>query len=124
MFLIALIAAVQLYRRRIESSPFVLRLLIFSIPIPTIAIQLGWMAAEAGRQPWIVYGVMKTSDGVSKVVVAPQIIFSIALFSVIYLLLGSVWLFLLRKEIMHGPEVEPLIDSPDGVGIVAESALA
>jgi cytochrome bd ubiquinol oxidase subunit I len=124
MMLIALIASIQLYRRKLEDSPFLLRLLIFSIPLPTIAIQLGWMAAEAGRQPWIVYGVMRTSDGVSKVVVAPQIIFSIALFSVIYLLLGSVWLFLLRKEISHGPEVEPQIDSPDGVGIVADSALA
>jgi cytochrome d ubiquinol oxidase subunit I len=116
MLLVALVGCVQLYRRRLETSKFALRLLLWSIPIPTIAIQLGWMAAEAGRQPWIVYGVMKTSDGVSKVVSAPEIVFSITLFGVIYLLLGAVWIFLLRKEIVHGPEGEEL---PEVAGIPA-----
>ncbi|MGZ5432386.1 MAG: cytochrome ubiquinol oxidase subunit I, partial [Thermoanaerobaculia bacterium] len=55
-----------------------------------------------------VYGLMKTRDGVSKVVIAPEIITSIALFAVIYSLLGTVWIFLLRREVLHGPEGEPL----------------
>ena len=76
--------------------------------LPTLAIQLGWLAAEMGRQPWIVYGLMRTREGVSKVVLAPEIVTSIALFGVIYLLLGAVWIHLLRREVVHGPEGEPL----------------
>jgi cytochrome d ubiquinol oxidase subunit I len=104
MLLIALLAVVQMMRGRLEQSKRLHRILLWSIPIPHIAIQLGWMAAEAGRQPWIVYGLMRTRDGVSKVVIAPEILTSIALFGVIYLLLGSVWLFLLRREVLHGPD--------------------
>ena len=108
MLLVALLAVVQLARGRLELSTRTQRILLWSIPLPHIAIQLGWMAAEAGRQPWIVYGLMKTRDGVSKVVAAPAIVTSIVLFGVIYLLLGSVWLFLLRREVLHGPLSEPL----------------
>jgi cytochrome d ubiquinol oxidase subunit I len=108
ILLIAVIAVVQLMRGKLEVSRRTQRLLLWSIPLPHLAIQLGWMAAEAGRQPWIVYGLMRTSDGVSKVVIAPEIVTSIVLFSVIYLLLGSVWLFLLRREVLHGPEAAPI----------------
>lgn len=104
MLLVALVAVVQLVRKRLDTSKFALRLLLLCLPVPSIAIQLGWMAAEAGRQPWIVYGLMKTKDGVSKSVIAPEILFSIIMFGAIYLLLGSVWAYLLRKEIIHGPE--------------------
>jgi cytochrome d ubiquinol oxidase subunit I len=87
-------------------------MMFWTLPIPTVTIQLGWMAAEAGRQPWIVYGLMRTRDGVSKVVSAPEVLFSIILFSAIYLLLGSLWIYLLRREVLHGPEqsVEPMDD--------------
>lgn len=104
MLLIALLAVVQMARGRLEQSKRLHRILLWSIPIPHIAIQLGWMAAEAGRQPWIVYGLMRTRDGVSKVVIAPEILTSIAIFGLIYLLLGAVWLFLLRREVLHGPQ--------------------
>ncbi|MGN6183569.1 MAG: cytochrome ubiquinol oxidase subunit I, partial [Thermoanaerobaculia bacterium] len=109
MLLAALAGVVQLVRKRLEHSRFVLRALFWiGIFVPTLAIQLGWMAAEAGRQPWIVYGVMRTSDGVSKVVIAPEVLTSIVLFGIIYALLGSIWVFLLRREVMHGPEGLPL----------------
>ncbi len=112
MLLIALIGVIQMWRRRLEHSRRTLTMLFWSLPLPTLAIQLGWMGAEAGRQPWIVYGVMRTSDGVSKVVSAPSILFSIALFGVIYALLGAFWIYLLRKEILHGPAGEPVEEEP------------
>lgn len=109
MLLIALIGVVQLRRARVERSRTLLHAIFWGgLTLPTIAIQLGWMAAEIGRQPWIVYGLMKTRDGVSKVVIAPEVLTSIVLFGVIYLLLGAVWIYLLRREVVHGPEGEPL----------------
>jgi cytochrome d ubiquinol oxidase subunit I len=113
MLLLALVGVVQTWRGRLEQQPLLLRLVMYlGIVLPTLAIQLGWMAAEAGRQPWIVYGLMKTSDGISKVVIAPEIVTSIVLFGIIYLLLGSVWIYLLRREALHGPEGEPLPETP------------
>lgn len=109
MLLIAVIGIVQVWRRRVETSRPTLRAIFWGgLALPTMAIQLGWMAAEVGRQPWIVYGLMRTQHGVSKVVSAPEILTSIVLFGVIYLLLGAAWIYLLRREVMHGPEGEPL----------------
>ena len=107
MLLEVLFGLFLLWRGRLETSRRWLWLMVFSVPLPHLAIQLGWMAAEAGRQPWIVYGVMRTRDAVSKVVTAPQLVFSIALFSVIYLALGALWIYLLRREILHGLEEQP-----------------
>ena len=108
MALIAAIGVYLLWRGTIETSRWWLRTMLYSIPIPMIAIQLGWLGAEVGRQPWIVYGLMRTTDGVSKVVSAPSIAFSIALFGLIYLVLGLAWLYLFRKEVLHGPVGEPI----------------
>jgi cytochrome d ubiquinol oxidase subunit I len=81
-----------------------LRLLVWSIPLPIVAIQLGWVSAEVGRQPWIVYGLLRTSDAASRTVGAGEILFSIVLFSLVYLALGALWLFLMVREVKHGPE--------------------
>lgn len=106
MLLVALIGVFLLWKDRLATALWYHRVMLWMIPVPTIAIQLGWMAAEVGRQPWIVQGVMRTSDAVSKVVSPGEILFSLVLFSVIYLALGALWLYLLRKEILHGPEAE------------------
>ncbi|RJP69382.1 MAG: cytochrome ubiquinol oxidase subunit I [Ignavibacteriales bacterium] len=82
----------------------VLKLLAWSIPLPLIACQLGWIAAEVGRQPWIVYKLMKTRDAVSVTVGTGELLFSIILFGLIYILLLSVFLFLLKRKINHGPD--------------------
>jgi len=82
----------------------ILKLLAWSIPLPLIACQLGWIAAEVGRQPWIVYKLMKTKDAVSFTVGTGELLFSIILFGFIYLLLLSVFLFLLKRKINHGPD--------------------
>ncbi|MCM2314748.1 MAG: cytochrome ubiquinol oxidase subunit I [Thermoanaerobaculia bacterium] len=105
MLLEVLVGAWLLWRGKLDHSRRWLRIMLWSIPLPTLAIQFGWAAAEIGRQPWIVYGVMKTSDGVSKVVSAPEILFSTILFSLIYALLGALWIFLLHREVDHGPEL-------------------
>ncbi len=77
---------------------------MYAIPFPLFACQLGWISAEVGRQPWIVYKLMRTSDAASVTVGAGEIIFSIILFGLIYILLASVLIYLLTKKIKHGPD--------------------
>jgi len=86
--------------------------LLFSVPsvlLPQIANQAGWFTAEIGRQPWIVWGYLRTSDGLSVVVKAHQVLTSLIGFGLIYLLLLVLFLFLLNRKIQHGPE--PLEES-------------
>jgi cytochrome d ubiquinol oxidase subunit I len=80
-------------------------------PLPAHAgNQLGWMSAEMGRQPWIVYGLMRTDDGVSKTIHGAEVMASILMFGSIYALLFVVWVFVMNRKIQHGP------DLPDGAG--------
>ena len=74
------------------------------IPLSILAINMGWMAAEVGRQPWIVQGLLRTSDGVSPLVSAGQIWTTIGLFVVIYLVLFVAWLRIFLGIIKKGPE--------------------
>lgn len=89
--------------KKIESIPLLLRVFILSIPLPYIANETGWMLAEVGRQPWIVYGVMRTADAVSPIA-ASQVAISLAAFIAIYGLLGAVDVFLLYKYATAAPE--------------------
>lgn len=104
MGVVALWGVVLLVTGRLEKTRLWQWAMVLSVPLPVIAIQLGWLTAEVGRQPWIVYGLMRTKDAVSKVVGAPEIVFSIVLFSILYLALGLLWLFLIRREILRGPD--------------------
>ncbi len=103
MLLIGLLGLWLLWRGKLEEARWWQRLAFWSIPLPMVAIQLGWMTAEVGRQPWIVQGLMRTRDAVSKVVSGPELVFSIVLFTFIYIVLGALWLFLLWREVLHGP---------------------
>ncbi|CAN5436781.1 cytochrome ubiquinol oxidase subunit I [soil metagenome] len=78
--------------------------LVFAVLGPQICNQAGWFAAEIGRQPWIVYRLLKTSQALSTVVVADEIIASLILFAFVYLLLFLVFIFLLTRKIQHGPD--------------------
>lgn len=78
--------------------------LILSVLGPQIANQAGWFTAEIGRQPWIVYGLMRTSQGLSAVVAANHVLASLIMFTVIYSLLFAVFLYLLTRKIQHGPD--------------------
>jgi len=90
---------------------WLLWILVFSVLGPQIANQLGWFAAEVGRQPWIVYAVMRTPAGLSAVVEANVILTSLILFTFIYFLLFAVFIYLLNDKIQHGPDDQDLVPS-------------
>ena len=77
---------------------------MYFIPLPLIACQIGWIVAEVGRQPWVVYNLLKTNEAFSTNVSGLEILFSIIVFGLIYVALGAVFLFLLVKKVKKGPE--------------------
>ena len=97
-------ASWALWRKTLENSRALLWLLVISVLGPQIANQVGWWAAEVGRQPWIVYKLMRTSQGLSAVVQANQIVASLIMFTLVYLLLFAAFIFLLNEKIKHGPD--------------------
>ncbi len=102
LFILLGIIAV-LKKENIENYPGLLKIFLYAIPLPYIANELGWIVAEVGRQPWIVYGLMKTKDAVSHLVTS-QVIISLLAFIIIYSLLGAVDFYLLVKYAKKGPE--------------------
>jgi len=117
MLLLAAVSLVKSFRGTVEKHPLVLRLLIYAIPIPYIANQLGWLVAEVGRQPWIVYGVLRTSDAVSKSIDTSQVIISLVGFTLLYGLLGFLDIFLLTKYARKGPEKTAPAEIPAAKGV-------
>jgi cytochrome d ubiquinol oxidase subunit I len=111
--LIAVAALGFLYFRKgtLHERRWLSWLLVFSVLGPQIANQLGWFAAEVGRQPWLVYGIMRTPEGLSKVVEANVVLTSLILFAFIYFLLFAVFIYLLNDKIQHGPDEQDLIPS-------------
>ncbi|MEW6532267.1 MAG: cytochrome ubiquinol oxidase subunit I [Thermodesulfobacteriota bacterium] len=102
-FLFALVSILAFWKRNnLESAPWLLKSLMWMIPLPYVAASLGWMVTEVGRQPWIVYGVMKTSKAASEVA-ASQVGFSLAAFVVVYTLLGIACFMLMAKFVAQGP---------------------
>ncbi|MFH0736005.1 MAG: cytochrome ubiquinol oxidase subunit I [bacterium] len=97
------IAVYKLKRNTLYTSKKFLKILVWSIPLPLIACQLGWIAAEVGRQPWVVWKLMKTRDAISFSVPAGEVLFSIILFAIIDLFLLVFLLHFLKKEINRGP---------------------
>jgi cytochrome bd ubiquinol oxidase subunit I len=105
-FYFALVTSIGWLRRnRLMESSWYLKLMVYSIPLPYIAILLGWTVAEVGRQPWIVYGIMKTADAVSPIA-ASQVAVSLAAFILVYGLLGIAAFYLIIKNARKGPEPE------------------
>jgi cytochrome d ubiquinol oxidase subunit I len=90
-------------RNRLVDSPKYLKLMLLSIPLPYVAIELGWVVAEVGRQPWIVYGLMKTSDAVSPIATS-QVLTTLIAFVLVYGLLGVTGFYLIAKNALKGPE--------------------
>jgi cytochrome d ubiquinol oxidase subunit I len=93
-----------LVRGKLDGRRRYLRLLVWSLPLPVVACQLGWVAAEVGRQPWIVYELLRTSDAASHTVPAGDVLGTIILFSLVYLALGALWIVLMVREVKHGPQ--------------------
>jgi cytochrome d ubiquinol oxidase subunit I len=102
-----------LYFRKgtLHERRWLLWLLVFSVLGPQLANQLGWFAAEVGRQPWLVYGLMRTPAGLSAVVKANVVLTSLIMFTFIYGLLFAVFIYLLNDKIQHGPHEDDLIPS-------------
>ena len=107
MLLLMLIGVFFLWRRSVETHKWWLRAAVLAIPLPILAIELGWMVAEVGRQPWIVQGLMKTTAGVSPGVSSTDVAVSLVGILLMYTLLFSLWLYSLGKEIARGPEPAP-----------------
>jgi cytochrome d ubiquinol oxidase subunit I len=89
---------------KLEDRSLFLKIMLFAIPLPYIAGELGWVVAEVGRQPWIVYGVLKTTDAVSKAVSVSQVMLSLVGFTVLYGGLGVIDIYLLAKIAKKGPQ--------------------
>jgi cytochrome d ubiquinol oxidase subunit I len=96
-----------LFRKKLYESPRYLKTMLWAIPLPLIACQLGWMVAEIGRQPWVVYGLLKTRNAFSANVNGASVLFSIIMFGLVYLAIGAVFLYTLVAKIKRGPEPLP-----------------
>ena len=115
---VMLVAALLLWRKKLFESRWMLWLLMLCAPLPYIANTAGWLTAELGRQPWLIYGVMRTIHGASPRVAAGNAWFTLIGFMGMYTVLSVLWLFLVYREIERGPE-------PEGhAGVAAASRVA
>jgi cytochrome d ubiquinol oxidase subunit I len=104
MLVMTILAVIYAKRGTLEKHPLFLTIMLFSIPLPYIAGQLGWIVAEVGRQPWIVYGVLKTTHAVSQSISTLQVYASLIGFTLLYGGLGAVDIYLLSKFAKKGPD--------------------
>jgi cytochrome d ubiquinol oxidase subunit I len=122
IFIAVLLVSVWLLRKgRLFRARGWLWILMLSLPFPFIANTAGWLTAELGRQPWLIYGVMRTAEGPSSNVSAGNTLFTLLGFMGLYALLAILFLFMTRREIEHGPV--PAAGTPDGVIHGSESRL-
>jgi cytochrome d ubiquinol oxidase subunit I len=102
---ITLVAAFLLWREKLFAARWMLWILMLSFPFPYIANTAGWLTIELGRQPWLVHGLMRTSEGISPTVSAGNGLFTLIGFMGMYMLLGILFLLLVCREIEHGPHL-------------------
>ena len=91
------------WRGTLFDKRWLLWVFVWAVLLPQIANQVGWYTAEVGRQPWVVYGLLRTSDALSEAVTANQVMFSLIMFTLVYMLLFALFIYLLNKKITHGP---------------------
>jgi cytochrome d ubiquinol oxidase subunit I len=101
---IMVLALVLHLLKRLEKARWMLWILVLSFPLPLLAINMGWMATEVGRQPWIVQGLLRTEDGVSPVVSASEVWVTLGLFGLVYLILFIAWARIFFGIIGKGPD--------------------
>ncbi|MGF1533575.1 MAG: cytochrome ubiquinol oxidase subunit I [Bernardetiaceae bacterium] len=118
---LTLLAVLLLWRGKLFSSPLMMKIFVGAVFLPQIANQAGWFAAEMGRQPWVVYGLLRTSDALSKVVQANQVLFSLIMFTIVYLILFVLFVYLLNKKIKHGPKDGDTLDQRPRQSEMAEA---
>ena len=100
---VMMVAVLLLARGQLHTARWMLWILLLCLPLPYIANTAGWLTAELGRQPWLIYGLMRTSEGYSKYVGAGNGLFSLMGFMGMYAALSVLFLFLMNREIAHGP---------------------
>jgi cytochrome d ubiquinol oxidase subunit I len=120
-----LVASWLRWRGTLFQTRWLLWYFVFAVGLAFVANEVGWVAAEVGRQPWVVYptpnaageliGGLRTADGVSEVVTSGQVLSSMVMFGVIYVLLFALWVFLLDRAIRRGPETAgvPVVSGAD-----------
>ena len=100
---VMVVAVFLLWRKKLFASRWMLWILMLCLPFPYIANTAGWMTAEIGRQPWLVYNIMRTTEGYSKNVHAGNALFTLLGFMGLYTVLAILFLYLVHREILHGP---------------------
>jgi cytochrome d ubiquinol oxidase subunit I len=110
----------MLWREKLYHSRGMLWALMICVPLPYIANTAGWMTAELGRQPWLIYGIMRTAHGASPQVGAGNAWFTLIGFMGLYTVLGILWLFLVYREIEHGPEPNDSLPTESAVAAAAD----
>jgi cytochrome bd ubiquinol oxidase subunit I len=103
---ITVLATFLLWRRRLFESRWMLWILMLATPFPFIANTAGWLTAELGRQPWLAYGLLRTSEGASPLVSSGNVLFTLIGFAGMYLIMGLLYFVLMVREVAHGPEAE------------------
>ena len=106
MFLFTLFGLYYWWKGNLIEKKWLLRGLVLGVLFPQIANQTGWMSAECGRYPWIVYNLLRISEGLSKSVTANAVLGSLILFGIVYLFLFIMFLYLLDQKIKHGPDLD------------------
>jgi cytochrome bd ubiquinol oxidase subunit I len=108
------VAAILEWGGRLTERRWMLWVLMLAFPFPYIANTAGWMTTELGRQPWLVYGLLRTADGASPTVHSGTVLFTLIGFTGLYFVLGVLFLFLIGREIAHGPVALDAVGSPHG----------
>ncbi len=107
---ITLYGTLQWWRGKIFRHRWFLWLLVFAVFLPQLANQMGWFAAEMGRQPWVVWKLLRTSDGLSESVTGEQVVFSLIFFAFVYAILFGLFIYLLDRKIKKGPYDESEVE--------------
>jgi len=121
IFIAVMVVAAFLYwRGKLYESRWMLWIVMLCVPLPYIANTAGWMTAELGRQPWLIYGLMRTANGASPRVSAGNALFTLIGFMGMYAILAILWLFLVYREIELGPEPEEDLRHEKKIAIAAD----
>jgi cytochrome d ubiquinol oxidase subunit I len=113
---ITVVATLLLWRRKLFESRWMLWVLMLATPFPFIANTAGWLTAELGRQPWLIYGLLRTEEGASPHVSSGNVLFTLIGFAGMYLIMGLLYFVLMIREVGHGPEPEGE-QEPEGEGL-------
>lgn len=118
---LTLLSLFLLWKKKLFDQKWLLWAFVFAAILPQLANQFGWYATEMGRQPWVVYGLLKTSDALSATVTANQVLFSLIMFTIVYVILFALFVYLLNKKIKHGiDDYDKLLKRPFQRSIVQE----